>query len=108
VGPFCNLGLCSIGDDCLIGTGVHVMSGFGQHEASDLSRPIRDQGGTLVRVRIGADTWIGNLAVVGADVGSKCIVGAASVVTRPLPDFSVALGSPAKPVRDRRDPPPHA
>jgi virginiamycin A acetyltransferase len=108
VGPFCNLGLCSIGDDCLLGTGVHVMSGFGQHGTDDLSRPIREQGGTLVRVRIGSNSWIGNQAVIGADVGAQCIIGAASVVTKPIPEFSVALGSPAKPIRDRRDKAPTA
>lgn len=102
IGPFCNLGLCSIGDDCLLGTGVHVMSGFNQHQSDDLSRPIRLQGGQLVKVKIGEDCWIGNQTLVGADIGSKCIVGAGSLVTKPLPDFCIAYGSPAKPIRDRR------
>lgn len=102
VGPFCNLGLCSIGDDCLLGTGVHVLSGFGQHRADDLSKPIKQQGGALVKVRIGAGAWLGNQAVVGADVGTQCIVGASSLVTKPIPDYAVAFGVPAKPVRDRR------
>jgi virginiamycin A acetyltransferase len=103
IGPFCNIGLCRIGDDCLLGSGVHVMSGFGQHGSDDLTRPMRLQAGKLVQVQIGADCWIGNQSIIGADIGSKCIIGAASLVTKAIPDFAIAYGSPAKPVRDRRD-----
>jgi len=34
-----------------------------------------------------------------ADVGEHCIVGAGSVVTKPIPDFSVAVGNPARVIR---------
>jgi maltose O-acetyltransferase len=36
-----------------------------------------------------------------ADVGRRCVIGAGSVVTQPIPDDSVAVGSPAKVVRQR-------
>lgn len=101
VGPFCNLGLCDIGDDVLLGTGVHVMSGTGQHGSADLETPIRDQKGKLQQVRVGADTWVGNKAVIAVDVGGKCIIGAAAVVVKPLPDFAIAAGNPARILRMR-------
>jgi virginiamycin A acetyltransferase len=104
VGPHCNLGLCRIGDDVLLGTGVHVLSGFGQHGWADLTVPIREQLGELLVVEIGDDTWIGNAAVVGNHVGTKCVVGAAAVVVHPVPPWSVAVGNPARVVRDRRAP----
>lgn len=103
IGPFCNLGLCEIGDDALLGTGVHVLSGLEQHGSADLETPIREQQGRLTRVRVGADTWVGNKALIGADVGSKCIIGAASMVVKPLPDFAVAAGNPARLIRMRTD-----
>ena len=103
IGPFVNLGLCSIDNDTLLGTGVHVMSGFAQHHHANLSIPIRNQGGSLTMVKVGQDCWIGNQTLVGADVGSKSIVGAGSVVTKPIPEFSIAHGNPAKAVRDRRE-----
>jgi acetyltransferase-like isoleucine patch superfamily enzyme len=103
IGPFCNLGLCSIGDHALLGTGVHVMSGFAQHGIGDLETPIREQPGTLRRVRIGEDCWIGNKAVIGADVGRKCVVGAASLVNRELPEYSIAVGNPARVIRSRKE-----
>lgn len=101
IGPHCNLGLCEIGDDALLGTGVHVMSGMGQHGTGDLDTPIREQPGTFRQICVGADCWIGNQAVIGADVGRKCIIGAASVVVKPLPDFAIAAGNPAKIIRMR-------
>lgn len=103
IGPFCNLGLCSLGDHVLLGTGVHVMSGFAQHGTADLDVPIREQPGTLRRVSIGEDCWIGNKAVIGADVGRKCIVGAASLVNRDLPEYSIAVGNPARVIRSRKE-----
>jgi acetyltransferase-like isoleucine patch superfamily enzyme len=101
IGPHCNLGLCLIEEDALLGTGVHVMSGLGQHGSADLDTPIRDQKGALRQVRVGADAWVGNQAVIGADVGRKCIIGAAAVVVKPLPEFAIAAGNPARIIRMR-------
>ena len=56
------------------------------------------------RVTIGADSWIGNRSVVMADVGRRCVVGAGSVVTKALPDGSLAVGAPARPVGSRDAP----
>jgi acetyltransferase-like isoleucine patch superfamily enzyme len=103
IGPWCNLGLCTIEDDVLFGSDVHVISGFNQHGHADISIPIREQRGELLNVRIGRDSWIGNKSVVGNHVGEKSIVGAASLVVREVPPYSVAAGNPAKVIRDRRD-----
>jgi acetyltransferase-like isoleucine patch superfamily enzyme len=53
-------------------------------------------------VRIGAGTWIGSGSVILADVGRNSIIGAGSVVTRPIPDEVVAAGTPARVIRHRR------
>jgi len=103
IGPFCNLGLCTVGNDVLLGTDVHIMSGFRQHGHDDLSIPFREQEGELLNVQIGEGTWIGNKAVVGNHVGERCIIGAASLVNREIPPNSIAVGNPAKVIRDRRD-----
>lgn len=103
IGPWCNLGLCTLEDDVLLGTDVHIMSGFTQHGHADLLIPIREQKGEPLNVRIGRDTWIGNKAVVGNHVGEKCIVGAASLVNHEVPAYSIAVGNPAQVIRDRRE-----
>jgi acetyltransferase-like isoleucine patch superfamily enzyme len=62
---------------------------------------VREQPGVWPRVTVGRDSWVGDRAVVMADVGRHCVVGAGSVVTKPLPDYAVAVGVPAKVVRYR-------
>ena len=45
---------------------------------------------------IGGDSWIGEHAVVMAGVGRHCVIGAGAVVVKPIPDFAIAVGVPAK------------
>ena len=66
--------------------------------------PVREQPGEWPRVTIGRDTWIGDRAVVMADVGEHCVVGAGAVVTRPVPDYAIVVGSPARVVGWRKQP----
>jgi acetyltransferase-like isoleucine patch superfamily enzyme len=101
IGPQCNIGMCVIEDDCEIGSGVHILSGRRQHDFRDSAVSIREQGGEFEKIRIGHDTWIGNSAVIMANVGRKCIVGAGSVVTKEVDDFSIVAGNPARLLRKR-------
>ncbi len=52
-------------------------------------------------VRIGRHVWVTTDVTIlkGVSIGDHCVVGARSVVTRSLPEHSLALGSPAKRVR---------
>jgi acetyltransferase-like isoleucine patch superfamily enzyme len=102
VGPRCHLGLVHLERDVLLGAGVHVPSGRDTHGSAGVDRPIREQPGTPQLIRIGEGTWIGSAAVVLADVGRHAVIGAGAVVTTPIPDYSVAVGVPARVVRDRR------
>jgi acetyltransferase-like isoleucine patch superfamily enzyme len=49
-------------------------------------------------IRIGRGTWIAERVAVlrGADIGRCCIIGANSVVKGTIPDYSIAVGSPAR------------
>jgi acetyltransferase-like isoleucine patch superfamily enzyme len=105
VGHACCLGDIALEDDVLLGSHVSVLNGGAQHGIERLDVPIREQPGTWVRVTIGRDSWIGDRAVVLADVGKHCVVGAGSVVTKPLPDYAIAVGSPARVVRYREGAP---
>ena len=55
------------------------------------------------QIEIGHDTWIGHGAVImpGVRVGHGAIIGSNAVVTRDVADFAIAVGVPAKPIRDR-------
>ena len=105
IGPYCALGMVEIGENTIVGTGVQIPSGAHQHGTERLDTPIKHQGGRLIRVTIGQDCWLGNGCIVLADVGNHCVIGAGSVVTSPIPDFAVALGVPARVLRNRNAPP---
>ena len=104
VGLFCCLGEVTIEDDVLLGSHISIMNGGAQHGIDRLDIPVREQPGTWPRITIGQDSWIGDRAVVLADVGKHCVIGAGSVVTKPIPDYAIAVGSPAKIVRYRTAP----
>lgn len=106
VGLYCSLGDVTLEDDVLLGSHVSVMNGGAQHGIERLDIPVREQPGVWPHITIGRDTWIGDRAVVLADVGKHCVVGAGSVVTKPLPDYAIAVGVPAKVVRYRNAPAP--
>lgn len=96
VGPYCVIGDVDLEDDVLIASHVSVINGARQHGIGRLDVPIRSQPGTWSRVTIGRDSWIGERSVVMADVGRHCVVGAGAVVTRPVPDYAIAVGVPAR------------
>jgi virginiamycin A acetyltransferase len=102
VGPRCDLGLVHLERDVLLASGVHIPSGSATHGIGDVDTPIRDQPGTRTMVRVGEGSWVGSAAVIMADVGRHCVIGAGSVVTRPIPDYSIAAGSPARVIRERK------
>jgi len=75
------------------------------HVIADIHRPIKDQGIVKTPVRIGPDCWIGTKVSVlrGSRVGRGCVLGAHAVVRGDIPDYAIAVGSPARVVRNRRD-----
>jgi acetyltransferase-like isoleucine patch superfamily enzyme len=88
-----------IGDDVF--TGHHVYITDANHGYEDRTLPIGKQFAPTRPVRIGSGSWLGHGTVVlpGADIGRNVAVGAGSVVTGALPDFSVAVGNPARVIR---------
>jgi hypothetical protein len=112
-----------IGDGCVIGHMNHITSvnevtiGKGvltadrvhisdnSHIFTDPTVPILEQGITSKgKVSIGDGSWIGeNASVLSCRIGKNCVVGANAVVVHDIPDYSVAVGIPARVVR-RFDP----
>jgi acetyltransferase-like isoleucine patch superfamily enzyme len=89
----------TIGDYVLTANNVYISDNA--HGYEDVSRPIMQQPIIFKNpVSIGNGTWIGeNACVIGARVGRNCVIGANSVVTRDIPDYSVAVGAPARVIR---------
>ena len=109
----------SIGDRCLIGKGSGIVGHWSieigndvwtghnvyitdqNHGYEDLSLPISKQSQPERAVRIGDGSWLGHGTVVlpGSTIGRHVVVGAGSVVSGDLPDYSVCAGAPAKVIR---------
>lgn len=102
IGPGCNIGLSSIKQNTLLGSGVHIISGKNQHHISDLEIPIKDQGGHFEKITVGENCWIGNGALIMANIGEHSVIGAGSVVVDEIPAFSIAVGNPAKVIQSRK------
>ncbi|MFC4700152.1 acyltransferase [Glaciecola siphonariae] len=96
IGPQCNIGLCSIGKDTLIGSGVHIMSGKKQHNFDNPDVPIRDQGGHFEKITIGENCWLGNCALLMASVGDRCVVAAGAVVAQEFDGNVLIAGNPGQ------------
>ena len=96
IGCYCILGKTVIGARTQIASGVQILSGSRQHARNRSGEISGAEGGEFTVVEIGANCWIGAAAIVMADVGAGSTVGAGSVVTRPIPPHSVAVGSPAR------------
>lgn len=95
-------GEVNIGNDVMMGPEVIIYTS--SHETGSVDIPMRLQGSTAVKpVTIGNDVWIGRRVIImpGITVGSGSIIGAGSVVTHNIPDYTVVGGIPAKIIRER-------
>ncbi len=93
----------SIGNDVYTGPMVKIVAV--NHVFDNLDLPIREQGVTAQGIVIEDDVWLGaGVTVVdGVTIGRGSIIGAGAVVTSDIPPYSIAVGIPAKPVKNRRD-----
>ncbi|MEI7554283.1 acyltransferase [Candidatus Chlorohelix sp.] len=95
----------TIGDSVLFAPMVQVLAV--QHRYGDTTRPVMDQGITAKGIEIGDGAWLGSAAIVldGVKIGKGAIIGAAAVVTKDVPDHCIAVGNPAKVVRNLQEQP---
>lgn len=104
IGPFTILygaGGVVLGKACSIAG--HSMIVSSTHTTDERGVPIRAQGYAAREIRIEDDVWLGaNCTVLpGAVIGRGSIVGANSLVRGDIPPYGVAVGSPAKVIRER-------
>jgi acetyltransferase-like isoleucine patch superfamily enzyme len=81
-----------IGDDVVLSAGCMLI------DAGMQTRGIETRGYVEKPIRILDGAWVGAGAIIlpGVTLGRQCMVGAGSVVTRDVPDFTVVAGNPAK------------
>ena len=114
-------GYITVHDHVYIGTGTTLFGHYGMeigehallaqnititpysHIFEDPNDYIINQGGHSKKVTIGKDSYLGmNVCVLySADIGDGSVIGSGSVVVKPIPPYSVAVGNPAKVIRKR-------
>jgi maltose O-acetyltransferase len=104
-GTFVNTGLValdaatiSIGADCQFGPNVQLLTA--SHPIDPVAR--RERWETCKPIRIGDNVWIGAGAIIlaGITIGDNSVVGAGAVVTRDIQANVLAVGNPARVVRE--------
>ena len=80
-----------IGPNCGFYTAGHPIDSIERNKGLEFARPII----------VGNNVWIGaNVTVVpGVTIGDNCVIGAGSVVTKDIPDNTVAVGNPCKVIK---------
>ncbi len=92
----------TLGDDTLVAAYCYFIGG--DHAPTDIEASVTEQGSRSAGITVGEKCWFGAGVKVldGITVGAHSIIGAGAVVTRDVPAYAVAVGLPARVVRDRR------
>lgn len=111
-----------IGDNVFLGEGFHisvlvslkisdgVVAGprliimGGDHDFDQVGKHLHElKEGINLPVTIEKDVWLGARVTIlkGVTIGEGSVIGAGSLVTKDIPPYSIAVGSPAKPVKKR-------
>ncbi len=91
-----------IGKNCLIAAHVGIFAN--NHNFADPDRCITEQGVTSKGITIEDDCWLGHAVTVldGVTIGQGSVIGAGAVVTKNIPAYSVAVGTPARVIKSRK------
>jgi acetyltransferase-like isoleucine patch superfamily enzyme len=92
---------CAVGPNLMVASNTHVYASpepWGLIVEQELAHPLPE-----AEVRIGDDVWIGINVVIlpGVTIGRGAVIGANSVVTKDVPPYTMAAGTPARSVRQR-------
>jgi len=92
------IGYADIGEHVLIGSRVSVISGKYQHGKPSERIHSENTNGVFTRIKIGDSSWIGEGAIILANIGTNCTVAAGSVVLKDVGDNTTVMGNPARKV----------
>ncbi len=92
-----------VGKKVLMAAYCYLVGGTHTFNRTDI--PMLYQEREARGIEVGDHAWLGAHAVVfdGTTIGKECVIGAGSIVNRDIPDWQIAVGSPARVVKDRRE-----
>lgn len=92
----------TLGNDTLVAAYCYFIGG--DHDPQDIEASVTRQGSRSEGIDVGEKCWFGAGVKVldGVAIGQNSILGAGAVVTKSVPAYAVAVGIPARQIRDRR------
>ena len=106
IGTNCSLfaqGTIEIGRGTIFADGIEIRTANHYFDGPDLKSLPFDERVILDKVTIGENVWIGSSVLIlpGVTIGDGVVIGAGSVVTKDIPNYSIAAGNPAKIIKYR-------
>jgi acetyltransferase-like isoleucine patch superfamily enzyme len=97
IGNYCTIGSAHISENSLIGSRSSLLSGSGQHIHND-------ETGTwgafstdnIKQIQIGKNVWLGEAAIVMANIGEGCQIAAGTVISSDTKSYVMLAGNPAR------------
>lgn len=102
IGNYNVIHYCDFGSYVLISDLCQFLSGSQYHSHDRTDIPMALQKGKIRRIQIQEDTWIGANSIIMNDIGKGSIVGAGTVVTKPVEAYNIVAGNPAQIIRRRK------
>lgn len=95
-----------IGDNVLMASHVFISDNShgsykGDDNDSDPNTPPTERNYAMAPIKIGNNVWIGEGVIImpGVNIGDGCVIGAHSTVSKSIPSNSIAVGTPAKVIK---------
>jgi virginiamycin A acetyltransferase len=96
IGPYSLVGCATLGEGCLIGSRTSLLSGGSLHQMDEHGRWMAADPGRVQRIAIGTNAWIGEGAIIVADIGDGAMVAAGAVVSMRVAPGVMVGGNPAR------------
>jgi virginiamycin A acetyltransferase len=100
IGNYALIGSVNIGEHSLIGSRTSIINKEPLHELDEDGRWTPFSADRLARASIAKNVWIGEGAIIMADIGEGCMVGAGAVVTTNIKPHILVTGNPARFVKN--------
>ncbi|MDP5032081.1 acyltransferase [Paraglaciecola sp.] len=105
LGNYCTVGSAFLGRNSLIGSRSSLLSGSQQHIHNDLTGEWEAfTAANIKRIHIGANVWIGEAAIIMANIGEGCQIAAGAVIANDTKDYVVLAGNPARFIKKLQSP----
>ena len=96
IGSYSIIGSAHLGEHCLIGSRVSILSGKALHVLGEDGMWTPYSAERLSQVKLKKNVWVGEGAIIIADVGEGSMVGAGAVVTSNIRSYIIVTGNPAR------------